>query len=323
MIQRLTADARFAQVTMGSELPFTWGVLDGVKEGESSKPVHAIVAAVGADYLPLLGITLRSGRMLDARDTGNKHVAVINAALQRTLSGGPGVGQRLLIDGEWREVVGMVKSVTEIGDVSAGVIRRAGLKRVTLPAAYVPLGSLDCSRHFLLSRTKLDAVAATAAAQKVLSAIEPDGTVRRSGWLDERVGGAGAEIKFCTFVVGVFAMTALVLGALGVFSVLAHAIRERTVEIGIRTALGASPGRVRWTLASGPLASAALGGALGVGVVLLAGRALRGFLFEVPTNDPATLAGAAVLLAGVASLAVYLPARSITRLDAARALRAD
>lgn len=217
----------------------------------------------------------------------------------------------------------MVESVTEIGDVSAGVIRRAGLKRVTLPAAHVPLGSLDCSHHFLLCRTTLDVPAATAAVAKVLGAIEPDGTVRRSGWLDERVANAGADLKFCALVVCVFAATALLLGAVGVFSVLAHAVRERTVEIGIRTALGASPARVRWTLASGPLASAALGGVIGMGVVLLAGRALRGFLFEVPANDPATLTGAAALLAGVAALAAYLPARSITRMDAARALRAD
>jgi putative ABC transport system permease protein len=323
LTQRLAADSRFDAVTMGSELPFTWGVLDAVKEGDSSKPVHALVAAVGPDYLPLLGIRLRSGRRLDARDDGNKHVVVINDALQRGLSRGSGVGQRLLIDGEWREVVGLVDSVTEIGDVSAGVIRRAGLKRVTLPAAYVPIGSIDCASHFLLCRTTMDAATATQVVTKVLSAIQSDGTVRRSGWLSDRVDVAGAEIKFCALVVGVFALAALMLGAIGVFSVLAHAIRERTVEIGIRTALGASPARVRWTLASGPLTSAALGGAIGTGVVLIAGRALRAFLFEVPPNDPATLIGAALLLAIVAALAAYLPARSITRLDAARALRTE
>lgn len=323
LIQRITADSRFAGASLGSELPFTWGVLGAVKQRDSSRPLRALVAAVSDDYLPLLGIRLRRGRRLEAREDGDKHVVVINDALLRQLSQGSGLGQRLLIGGEWREVVGVVDNVTEIGELRAGVIRRAGLGRLTLPAAYVPIGSIDCTNHYFLCRTTLDAQAATAVIEKVLRVVEPEGTVRRSGWLSERVDLAGADIRFCAVVVGVFALAALFLGAVGLYSVLAHAVRDRTVEIGIRTALGASPGQVRWTVISALLTPVALGGAIGLGIVLLGGRALRGFLFEVPANDPSTLAGAVLLLAGVAAVAAYLPARAITRLDAVRALRAD
>lgn len=323
LMARLNRDPRFGHAAIGSELPFAWGVLGTVGKHDSANPLRALVAAVGEDYLSLLGVGLRSGRMLAAGDGENAHVVVVNEALQRALGQDAELGRRIVVDGEGREIVGVVGNVTEIGDVAAGVIRRAGLKRVTLPAAYVPIGSTAPGKHFLLCRTSLTASAATAAIRQVLTAIQPDAAIGRIGWLDERIDEAGAELRFYALVVGVFAVSALLLGAIGIYGTLSHSIRERAVEIGIRSALGASPARVGWTMARDAFCAAALGAALGTGVVLLAGRALRRFLFEVPSDDPRTLTAAVLVLAIVASLSAYLPARSISRVDPARVLRSE
>jgi predicted permease len=325
LLNRLASDPRFGDVSIGSELPFTWGVLGRVRksQSESEKAVPALVAAVSDRYLHLLGVRLRGGRFLDGRDEGNRGVVVVNEALGGRMFGTRALGQRLFIDGRWRQVVGIVADVTEVGEVSAGVIRRPGLRRITLPAAYVPPGSIDCSTHFLLARTDLDTAGAAAVVQRAVQAIEPTGTIRKSGWLDDRVAAAGAEARFCALTVGVFAGAALLLGGIGVFGVVSNAARERTLEMGIRAALGAGPGRLAWTIAGSIAAAVIAGGAVGLAVVLAGGRLIRAFLFEVTPTDPWSLGFVAVLLLVIAGLAAYLPIRAVTRLGPAHALRAD
>ena len=134
---------------------------------------------------------------------------------------------------------------------------------------------------------------------------------------------AGADVRFATFVVGFFALRALALAAVGVYGVLSNAVQERTVEIGIRTALGASPGRATWMVTRGALGSVAVGCSIGMGLVLFAGRALRAFLFEVSPTNPTALGATVCLFLLVATVASYRPARSIGRLDPARALRSE
>lgn len=323
LVHRLSADRRFQHVTMGSDLPFSWGVLTPVRREKHDKPTWAMVAAVGPHYPTLLGMRLRQGRHLTWREEGSRNVVVVNQTLARHLFQGAALGQRLFIDGNWRQVVGLVEDVTEIGELRGGIIRREGLGRLTLPAAYLPIGSTDCFNHFLLCRTSLDAASAAHEVQKQLQALEPDAAIRRSGWLGDAVNDAGADVRFCAFVIGLFAVAALLLGGIGVYAVLAHTVRERTLEIGIRTALGGAPGRVGWTMARAVVLAVALGCALGLGTVLATGRLLEAFLFEVTPADPWTLSAATVFLLLVALAAGLLPARAALAVDPARALRSQ
>jgi predicted permease len=306
-----------------SELPFTWGVLDGVKIPGSDTSHRTLVAAIDHDYLSLIEVPLRAGRWLGPQDDGNAHVAVINETLKRLLPGRQAVGQHVHIDNQWREIVGVVGDITELAQLGAGVIRRAGTSRLTLPAAYVPVGTFDSPNHYLVVRTATPPSTAIAAIRQVIRAIDPEVTLRRAEPLEDRVAAAGAETRFCSLVVAIFAGVALVLSAVGLFGVLAHAVGQRTREIGIHLALGARPGRVRWIVARRAFGLVGGGAVLGLGIAAAGGRAIRSFLFEVAPADPWILGGATIVLFGAAMLATWIPARRAARVDPTTALRCE
>jgi len=281
------------------------------------------VASTDEQYLQLLKVPLLRGRFFTSRDVGQPRVAVINEALASRLGGGDVIGRRILIEREWRDIVGVVADVTEIGQLRAGLIRQAGLARLTLPAAYVPRGARTTDSLFLLCRPGLDATGATELLRTHVRAVDPEATIRRSGWLEDRVRSAGADVRFCALLVAMFSAGGLMLAAIGLYGVVSHGVSQRTTEIGVRTALGATPGRVQWMLIGELVGLVVVGALVGLGATLGAGSVLRAFLFEVPANDPGTLAAAAVGLLAVAALAAYLPARRAGHLDPVQALRSE
>jgi putative ABC transport system permease protein len=323
LLARLRALPGVVRASTTSELPFTWGVLDAVKVPGSEAWHRALVAATDSDYLRLLEVPLHAGRLLGPHDDGNNHVVVINEALKRLLPGGQAIGQHVQIDKQWREVVGVAGDITEVGRVSAGVIRRAGTIRVTLPAAYVPTSTYEAFNHFLAVRTTTTSAAAAAAVRQVVRAIDPEVTIRRAAPLEDRVKAAGAETRFCALLVSIFAAVALVLSAVGLFGVLAHAVGQRTREIGIHMALGARPGRVRWIVARRAVILVGSGTLIGLGIALAGGRAIRSFLFEVAPADPWILAGSTIVLLAVAALATWIPVRRAARVDPTTALKCE
>jgi hypothetical protein len=323
LLARLRGLPGVVRASTTSELPFTWGVLDSVKIPGSDAWHRALVTATGGAYLRLLDVPLRDGRLFGPQDEGNRHVVVINEALKRLLPGGQVIGQHVQIDKQWREVVGVVGDITEVGRVSAGVIRRAGTSRVTLPAAYVPIGTYEAFDHFLVVRTAMTSAAADATIRQVIRAIDPEVTLRGTAPLEDRVTAAGTEIRFCALLVSVFAGVAMVLSAVGLFGVLAHSVGQRTREIGIHMALGARPGRVRWIVARRALGLVGSGAVIGLGITLAGGRAIRSFLFEVAPADPWILGGAATVLLGVAAFATWIPVRRAGRVDPTTALKCE
>jgi predicted permease len=322
LVTRLRALPGLTHASTTSELPFTWGVLDTVKLSGSDASLRALVAATDSDYLRILEVPLLEGRLLRSQDEGNAHVVVINETLKRRLPAVRAIGQRLQIDDQWREVVGVVDDITEVGRVSAGVIRRAGASRVTLPAAYVPIGTYDGSNHYLVVRST-GGSAAAATIRQAVRAVDPEVTVRRVAPLEDRVKAAGAETRFCALLVSLFAAVALVLSAVGLFGVMAHSVGQRTREIGIHMALGAGPGRIRWIVARRALVLVGSGTLIGLGIALASGRAVRSFLFEVAPADPWILAGATAGLLGVAALATWIPVRRAARVDPTTALKCE
>ena len=127
--------------------------------------------------------------------------------------------------------------------------------------------------------------------------------------------------RFNLTLVGVFALAALVLAMAGVFGVLAYSVAQRTQEIGVRVALGATPGGILKMVLGQGLVTVAIGLAIGLAGSLLLTRTMRSMLFEVSPNDPLTIAGIALLLMLIAMVASYIPARRATRVDPMIALR--
>ena len=139
--------------------------------------------------------------------------------------------------------------------------------------------------------------------------------------MTERVGQQTARSRFTTWLMGIFAATAVLLAMVGIYGVMAYAVTRRTQEIGIRMALGASPGSVMGMIARRGLLLAAVG--VGIGLAAAAGltRFVRTLLFGVSATDPLVFAGVSLLLIVVSMAATYLPARRATRIDPMDALR--
>jgi putative ABC transport system permease protein len=139
--------------------------------------------------------------------------------------------------------------------------------------------------------------------------------------MDDLVSGSLAQRRFAMQVVGLFGLLALFLAGIGIYGVMAYSVTQRTREIGIRLALGASTGAIlRWLLGRG-MRLTLIGVAAGLLGALAVGRLLRGLLFGVAPTDVVTYAGLTLLLAGVALLACYIPARRATKVDPLVALR--
>jgi ABC-type antimicrobial peptide transport system permease subunit len=141
--------------------------------------------------------------------------------------------------------------------------------------------------------------------------------------MGELLAGPLAQPRLSAFLLGAFALTALALAAVGLYGASASAVRQRTRELGVRLALGATPAGLRRGVLGQALAVAALGTALGTVGALAAARLLSALLFEVSPADPLTFAGVVALMLAVALLAAYVPARRATRVDPAEVLRGD
>jgi ABC-type antimicrobial peptide transport system permease subunit len=159
------------------------------------------------------------------------------------------------------------------------------------------------------------------AVRREVRAVDPNEPVFRVRTMDEVVAAALAERRFTMLLLALFAATALALSAIGIYGVMAYVVTQRTREIGIRMALGASPRAVfRMVLAQGAkLVVAGIVAGL-LGAVALT-RAISALLFGVSPRDPATLAALSIVLSAIALIACYVPARRATRVDAIRALR--
>jgi putative ABC transport system permease protein len=145
----------------------------------------------------------------------------------------------------------------------------------------------------------------------------------RIATMDERLADSLAHRRFCLFLLGIFAATAMVLAVSGLYGVMSYLVGQSTHEIGIRLALGAQPGNMLSLVLGRGLALTAMGLGIGIALSFAAARALTSLLFGVGTVDPVTLAGVPLLLAAVALLACYFPARRATRIDPLVALRCE
>jgi len=292
-------------------------MLDGQKLRPGTRPPIGI-HFVSTGYFPTLSIPLRAGRLFTAADrAGSPRVVVVNeTAARRLWPDGRAVGRRLGLgqggfeDGEQAEVVGVV------ADVRYGTIDAPP----TLDA-YIPDLQYAFPASVVAVRASGDPVALLPALRAAVRSVDPQLPVDDVRTLRRRVADALSAARYAAALLGGFALFAVALAALGVYGLLAQAAAERSHEIGIRMALGASRGDVlgmmlRWS-------SAVTAAGIGGGALLFAAvsRALAALLYGVGAADPATLAGVTAFVASVAIAASVFPAARASRIDPVQALR--
>jgi predicted permease len=299
--------------------------VEGRPEPRPGEEPTATYRVVLPGYFKTMGIPVRRGRDVSAEDrAGAPGVLVVNESLAaRHWPGEDAIGKRLaLADREgpsWLTVVGVVKD---------SVRSRWGAPpedELFLPYAQVRRYVENPSSHFayltLVVRTTGDPAALAPALRSAVWARERNAPISDVRVLEEVVERATAQPRFYVLLLGVFAAVALALAAVGIYAVISFSVARRTNEIGIRVALGAEPGDVLRLVVGQGLRVGLAGALVGVAGALALTRLMSTMLYGVGSHDPATFAAVFALLAAVALVASYLPARRATRIDPLRALR--
>jgi putative ABC transport system permease protein len=270
-------------------------------------------------YFQAMGIPLLRGRdFTDADRTGSTRVVIVSQALAAAhFPGRDPLGQRISVTQgpqTWREIVGV-----------AGDVKHYGIDAPTAPQTYEPFAQEPFPNLSFVVRTADPAAATTLAAalRREVRAVDPALPIARLEPLTGLVAGSLAQQRFALTLFGVFAGLALMLAAIGVYGVMACAVAQRTNEFGVRLALGAQPGDVLRLVAIHAARLVTLGLALGFAGTLAAGRLIASQLYLTSTRDPLVFAVIGLVLAAVAALACWLPARRATRVDPIIALRAE
>ena len=272
---------------------------------------------ISGDYFKTMGIPVLRGRTFDASDTRSSlPVAIVNEELARAVwPGEDPIGKRFMAGNATRTS----GAVTVIGVV--GGVRHVTLDAAPGPELYrvnsqTPMGAVT-----LVMRTAGDPLALASLARRAVRASDPDVPISEVRSLEQVMSTSVARPKLIMSLLLVFAGVGVVLGAVGVYGVIAYAVGEQRREIGIRIALGAEPRGVASSVVMRGVRYAGIGVAIGLVGALGVTRLMRTLVFGVSTTDPATFGALSVFLIMVAAMASYLPARQAARTDPMVALR--
>jgi predicted permease len=316
--QRASALPGVQAVAFANRLPLRGGWSTGVEiEGVAESYTAPQAQAVSMGYFETLGIPLLRGRLLTSADrTGAPHVAVVNRAFSREyLNGGDPIGRRFRRnpDAPWFQIVGMVNDV-----------RRGGKKRDIEPQIYLAAAQTDGYPVRLADfavRAAGDPRRLVHAIQQQVWALDQDQPVTGARTMEELISISVAEQRFQMLLLTLFAAVAVALAVVGIFGVLTYGVNQRMNELGIRIALGASPGKVMGLVLKQAGVLIACGVALGVAGALALTRLISNLLFQVRADDWSTYASAVGLLAAAGVAAAMIPARRGSRVDPIVALR--
>ena len=324
---RVIADVRALPGVEGaayaSVLPFLspgntlWFAVDGVTPSPDD-PQDTLFRVGTSDYLKTLGVQLVEGRLLDEREgVDAPRAVVVNDTLARKYwPRSSALGGRMRLgdaQGPWYTIVGVVKDVRERGHTLA-----------QKPLVYITNAQrLSSSPEYLVVRAAGSPADLVEAIRRVIARVDPDQSISAVRTMDEIVDLDVADRHQQMILLGAFAGLALLLASIGLYGVLSYAVAQRSREIGLRIALGATAGSVMRVVVVRGLVLTGIGLSIGLGLAWAGTRALQNVLYGVTAGDPSTYVAVVGLLATIALLASYLPARRASRMDPISVLRAD
>ncbi|HKS29934.1 MAG TPA: ABC transporter permease [Pyrinomonadaceae bacterium] len=314
----------------------TWGKLFSI-EGRPLPTSMAEVpivnfALVSPEYLSALRINVQRGRAFNEHDTENsQQVAIISEATARKhFQGEDPLGKTIwmgppesLMPPELLKAVGRFERRTVVGVVTD--VKGSSLAASSEAMVYVPYTQSrkeGWSNSMMLAvRTSSAPESMAAAIRKEVYALDPDQPVSNVLTMQERLNQSLSQPRFSALLLGLFALVALVLAAVGIYGVISYSVTQRTHEIGIRMALGASARDILKMVVGQGMILTLIGVGVGLVASFLLTRFLASLLFEVSSFDPLTYLGVSLLLLIIAFIACYIPARRATRVDPMVALR--
>jgi putative ABC transport system permease protein len=330
LLQRLSEMPGVETVAANNSPPFVaqrpWNRTQYAAEGQpvadqGRNPV-ANFQTVSQDYFRTLRIPLLRGRLFSGADKlGAAGVCIVSERLAKALwPDEDPIGRRLHLGGpgttpepdDWMTVVGVV-----------GDVRHQALEREAGPDLYKPSLQLAWKQMHFLVRAKANPLALVPAIRREIAAIAPDVGVFNFVSLEQEVGNSLWQSRLRGWLLGFFSLVALALAATGLFGAVSYGVAQRTREIGVRMALGATrAGVVRLILGQG-MCAVAIGLGAGIGGALLLSRVLRAALFGITGNDLTSYAIACLVLAATACLAALIPARRASQVNPMEALRTE
>lgn len=331
MVTELDALPQVEVVGMGSTTPLRRAgfQLDLKVEGRPQNPGEPIPSAeyrtADPGYFRAAGIKLIEGREIQTTDrAGGENVVVINQTLATRLwPDQSAVGRRLAWTGDVLRFIGMAENEyrTVVGVVAD--TKDGGLDADPVGAVFTPSEQSIFPAGTIVMRANVDPATLAPTAREIVRSIAPAQPIENVHALDAIRDESIGPRRLNALLVGSFGLLALVIATIGIAAVLAFSVSARTAEIGIRMSLGAAPGQVQRMILGEGGTLLGLGLALGVGGSLALARLMRGLLYEVPPNDPLTLALVAASIAVIGLGAAWWPALRASRIHPGEALRAS
>jgi putative ABC transport system permease protein len=300
--------------------------IEGYQPGpnEPSKGNVDFWNVVSEDYFKTMGIHLTEGRLFEPPDRNEnaQRVVVINQALAKRYWQGSPVGRRLSPmvsnDPNWFTVVGVVEDTKNLG-----VDKPAGTELYLLQPQVPRLFGGGVTRQNFVVRAEGDPASVAGAVRAAVREIDPALPIFGMQTMSDTVADSLVRPRFLSLLLGAFSVIALALAAVGIYGVMAYSVSQRTQEIGVRVALGARSSDVLKMVLGQGTKLAAVGVGIGLAGAFALTRVMSTLLFEVSVTDPVTFAAVVALLAIVALLACYIPARRATKVDPLIALRCE
>jgi putative ABC transport system permease protein len=273
--------------------------------------------AVSPGYFAALGVPVLKGRDFARSDrSSGRSVAIVDQAfVDKYFPNEDPIGQGVHMGNghkEFFEIVGVV-----------GDIHYAGLDAVPAPTMYAPIAQDPFSTIWVVQRTDGDPSGLAAGTRQAIRQLDPLLPTYSMMPLTQVISESVAQRRFSMLLLALFAVIALFLAAVGLYGVVAYSVQQRTREIGLRMAIGASPGDVLKLIVGGAMKLALVGVVLGLAGAAIFARLAQTLLFEVAPSDPASYLATAAVLFGVAMIACYAPTRRAMRVDPTAALQAE
>jgi putative ABC transport system permease protein len=300
---------------------------EGLQRFQGYPYLEADRRSVAPGYFTSLGVRLIEGRLLDDRDREDSPaVAVVDEKFaKRFWPSGSAVGKRVAVGGnpqtgiQWGEIVGVIGHIHHYGT------NREGQEQAYFPEGreqiYFPFTQRPARTMFLTVRTAVDPLSITGAVRGEIQSLDPELPIYEERTMGQLISRSVAQPRLNLVLMGIFAVIALILASVGIYGVMSYSVTQRTHEIGIRMALGAQRLDVLKMVIGQGLVLTGIGTVLGLAGAFAGTRLLSTLLFGVSATDPVIFIIISLVLAGVALLACFIPARRATKVDPMIALR--